>query len=71
MTRPTRLELTRIGKDHRPKLEPRVLVEDPTKSYRNKTGISGGLIENRLVFGDNLLALKALEQEYSGQVKCA
>ena len=25
---------------------------------------------NRLIFGDNLLALKALEQEFTGQIKC-
>ena len=28
------------------------------------------LFDNRLIFGDNLLALKALEQELSGKVKC-
>ena len=26
--------------------------------------------DNRLIYGDNLLALKALEQEFSGKVKC-
>lgn len=26
--------------------------------------------ENLLIHGDNLLALKALEQQYAGQVKC-
>ena len=29
----TRLELTWIGKENRPKLEPRILIEDPAKSY--------------------------------------
>ncbi len=28
------------------------------------------IFDNRLVFGDNLLALKALEQEFTGRVKC-
>jgi hypothetical protein len=28
------------------------------------------LFDNRLIFGDNLLALKALEGEFSGKVKC-
>ncbi|MFA6242834.1 MAG: site-specific DNA-methyltransferase, partial [Candidatus Hydrogenedentales bacterium] len=28
------------------------------------------LFDNRLIFGDNLLALKALEQEFTGKVKC-
>lgn len=30
----------------------------------------GDLFDNRLIFGDNLLALKALEQEFSGKIKC-
>jgi len=59
-----KLELTWVGKDERPRLEPRVLVEDPTKSYGDpKT-------ENMLIFGDNLLALKALEQDFAGKIKC-
>lgn len=32
----TRLELTWIGKENRPKLEPRILVEEPEKSYHAK-----------------------------------
>ena len=28
------------------------------------------IFDNRLIFGDNLLALKALEQEYAGKIKC-
>jgi adenine-specific DNA-methyltransferase len=28
------------------------------------------IFDNRLIFGDNLLALKALEAEFAGQVKC-
>jgi len=28
-----KLELTWIGKDNQPKLEPRILIEDPEKSY--------------------------------------
>ena len=28
------------------------------------------IFDNRLIFGDNLLALKALEQEFAGKVKC-
>lgn len=30
----------------------------------------GDIFDNRLIFGDNLLALKALEQEFAGKVKC-
>ena len=131
----TKLELTWIGKDKRPKLEPRILLEDPSLSYhakfrryppspptplpegegsqqsssnnddwltsnegdpkstaQNDGGIKspsqndGGInspspsgrgvgervdiFDNKLIFGDNLLALKALEQDYRGKVKC-
>ena len=60
-----KLELTWIGKDEKRKaIEPRILIEDPKYSYGDTE--SG----NMLIHGDNLLALKALEQEYSGKVKC-
>ena len=66
-----KLELTWIGKEKRPKLEPRILLEDPEKSYHAKHRVSDDdIFDNRLIFGDNLLALKALEQEFSGKVKC-
>lgn len=66
-----KLELTWIGKDKRPKLEPRILLEEPDKSYHAKHRVTDNdIFDNKLIFGDNLLALKALEQEYSGQVKC-
>lgn len=66
-----KLELTWIGKEKRPKLEPRILLEDPEKSYHAKHRVSeADIFDNRLIFGDNLLALKALEQEFTGKVKC-
>lgn len=66
-----KLELTWIGKEKRPKLEPRILLEDPEKSYHAKHRVSDNdIFDNRLIFGDNLLALKALEQEFTGKVKC-
>jgi len=66
-----KLELTWIGKDKRPKLEPRILLEDPEKSYHAKHRVSeNDIFDNRLIFGDNLLALKALEAEFTGKVKC-
>lgn len=68
--RKQRLELTWIGKEDRPKLEPRILLEDVEKSYVRPAG-EGDIFDNRLIFGDNLLALKALEGEMSGVVKCA
>ena len=71
MSKKQKLELTWIGKEHRPKLEPRILIEDPTKSHHAKQRVTDNdLFDNRLIFGDNLLALKALEQEFAGKVKC-
>jgi adenine-specific DNA-methyltransferase len=76
-----KLELTWIGKEKRPKLEPRILLEDPEKSFHaafrtsprplgEGPGVREDIFDNRLIFGDNLLALKALEQEFAGKVKC-
>ena len=66
-----KLELTWIGKEKRPKLEPRILLEDSEKSYHAKHRMADNdIYNNRLIFGDNLLALKALEQEFFGKVKC-
>ena len=67
-----KLELTWIGKDKRPRLEPRVLVEDAAKSHHAATRRRDGkdIFDNILIHGDNLLALKALEQQFTGQVKC-
>lgn len=73
MTKKTKLELTWPGKEERPKLEPRILIEDPDKSYsaEGPGGAQGpGTFDNILIKGDNLLALKALEAEYTGKVKC-
>ena len=81
MTDKPKLELTWIGKDKRPRLEPRILIEDKTLSYRAEApaAIQGDLLadattqafhDNLLIQGDNLLALKALEAKYAGKVKC-
>ena len=71
MTKKQKLELTWIGKDARPKLEPRILLGDPEKSYHAMHRVSeSDIFNNQLIFGDNLLALKALEQEFTGKVKC-
>src|ERR1035437_3793148 len=71
MSRKQRLELTWIGKNERPRLEPRILVEDSAVSYHAKTRITeNDRFDNLLIFGDNLLALKALEQEFTRRVKC-
>ena len=59
-----KLELTWIGKGNEPKLEPRILIEDPSKSFGDPNS------ENMLIHGDNLLALKSLEQNFNGKIKC-
>lgn len=59
-----KLELTWVGKYQDEKLEPRILIEDITKSYGDSD------TENMLIHGDNLLALKALENDYAGKIKC-
>ena len=71
MTKKQKLELTWIGKENRPRLEPRILLEDPEKSHHALHRITeNDQFDNRLIFGDNLLALKALEQEFAGKIKC-
>lgn len=71
MTEKNKLELTWVGKARRPKLEPRILLECERKSYHASCRVGyDDNFDNRLIFGDNLLALKALESEFSGKVKC-
>jgi len=71
MSKKTKLELTWIGKENRPRLEPRILIPDDAKSHHAKHRVTDAdLFDNRLIFGDNLLALKALEQDFAGKVKC-
>lgn len=64
MEKKGKLELTWVGKYEEEKLEPRILIENKSKSYGDPN------TENMLIHGDNLLALKALENNYSGRVKC-
>lgn len=61
-----KLELTWYGKDREIKVEPRILIEDKEKSNIANDPNT----ENMLIHGDNLLALKALENKYAGKVKC-
>lgn len=71
MTKKTRLELTWVGKENRPQLEPRILRPDPALSYIAPHRVSAtDQFDNLLIQGDNLLALKALEADYAGRVKC-
>lgn len=61
-----KLELTWYGKDEAIKIEPRLLIENTALSNCP----AGQECDNMLIHGDNLLALKALEKRYAGQVKC-
>ncbi len=79
MSKKQRLELTWIGKDENQiNPEPRILIENAEYSYAKEE--QGQLVldeaannptyDNMIIHGDNLLALKALELEYAGKVKC-
>jgi len=70
MSAKSKLELTWIGKEHRPRLEPRILIEDERLSHHAPTRREDDQFDNILIHGDNLLALKALEATHSGLVKC-
>lgn len=82
MTTKTKLELTWPGKHKRPRLEPRILLEDKALSHHAAPRTAPDLVEqaagaapnafndNLLIQGDNLLALKSLESKYAGKVKC-
>ena len=67
----TKLELTWIGKESHPRLEPRILLEDSALSHTASSHVSeDDQFENMLIQGDNLLGLKALEADFSGKVDC-
>lgn len=61
-----KLELTWYGKDDPIRVEPRLLIENAALS---NIAIDPDT-ENMLIHGDNLLALKALEKKFAGQVRC-
>lgn len=70
-----KLELTWIGKNEpRENIEPRILIENPEYSYgevKTETLPNGKPWNgNMLIHGDNLLALKSLESDYTGSIKC-
>lgn len=70
-----KLELTWIGKEDEPlAIEPRLLLDTPEYSFGD---VEIGTLPNgkpwpgnMLIHGDNLLALRALEENFVGQVKC-
>lgn len=59
-----KLELTWVGKYEETTIEPRILIEDPEKSYGDPRS------ENMLIHGDNLIALQALQQDFAGRIRC-
>ncbi len=61
-----KLELTWYGKDEPIRIEPRLLIENASLSNIGDDPDT----ENIIIHGDNLLALKALEFQYAGRVKC-
>ena len=64
MQKTGKLELTWVGKYEEKAVEPRILVEDKSKSYGDPTS------ENMLIHGDNLIALQALQQDFAEKIKC-
>ena len=64
MQKTGKLELTWVGKYDEKKIEPRILVEDSSKSYGDPSS------KNMLIHGDNLIALQALQQDFAGKIKC-
>lgn len=64
MQKTGKLELTWVGKYNEVAVEPRILIEDPSRSYGDPDS------ENMLIHGDNLIALQALQQDYAGKIKC-
>ncbi|PKL27164.1 MAG: site-specific DNA-methyltransferase [Firmicutes bacterium HGW-Firmicutes-15] len=61
-----KLELTWYGKAEPIIVEPRILIENATMS----NNFAESDTENMLIHGDNLLALKALEINFAGKIKC-
>lgn len=74
-----KLELDWYKKENKIKVEPRILIEDRNLSYEKKiikdlfdvdNEFDNNKFENMLIHGDNLLALKALSNNYANKVKC-
>ncbi|MBM4165151.1 MAG: hypothetical protein FJ222_12035 [Lentisphaerae bacterium] len=57
--RKTKLELTWIGKENRPRLEPRVLLEDPEKSYHAAHRVKDWPQENAKTTKESLRSLRS------------
>jgi len=68
----SKLELKWYGKENEISVEPRILVEDSSLSNNDKIDgyTNNQTLDNILVHGDNLLALKALEQDFINKIQC-
>lgn len=64
MQKSGKLELSWVGKYDEKAIEPRILLEDKSKSYGDPSS------KNMLIHGDNLIALQALQQDFAGKIKC-
>ena len=68
-----KLELTWFGKEREVEVEPRILIQSNELSFSKESYTlfdNEDITDNILIHGDNLLALKALEQNFTGKVKC-
>lgn len=65
-------QLTQVGTPPETQVGPCELLEEADSSYSAPHRLTDHeLFDNRLIFGDNLRALRALEQEFAGKIKCA
>ena len=58
MQKTGKLELTWVDKYDDKVVEPRILIEDSSKSYGDSAS------ENMLIHGDNLIALQSLQNDF-------
>lgn len=77
MAEKLKLELTWFDKENEIRIEPRILIENKELSFgisnlesHNPSNDKHVNKSNMLIHGDNLLALRALESDYTGLVDC-
>lgn len=65
-----RLELNWVGKAAKLSVEPRIRIEDEQYSHLASVAATDAIYDNALIQGDNLLALRSLQAELTGKVRC-
>lgn len=65
-----RLELNWVGKAAKRSVEPRIRIEDDQYSHLASVAATDAIYDNALIQGDNLLALRSLQAELTGKVRC-